>query len=119
MATICPILGYRDAETAIAWLGEAFGFIEHAVMRHDGGIAHAEMRYGDDIVMLGEREEHKETYGIYVVVDDPDAHHTRAVAAGATITRELTDMDYGSREYSCLDPEGHEWHFGTWRPVKD
>jgi uncharacterized glyoxalase superfamily protein PhnB len=52
----------------------------------------------------------------YVVVDDPDAHHERAVAAGAEIVRELTDTDYGSREFSARDPEGNLWSFGTYRP---
>ena len=56
------------------------------------------------------------TGGFYVVVDDPDAHFEHAKAAGAEIARELEDMDYGSREYSARDPEGHTWTFGTYRP---
>jgi uncharacterized glyoxalase superfamily protein PhnB len=51
-----------------------------------------------------------------VVVDDPDAHLTRAKEAGANIERELTDQDYGSREYTARDPEGNLWSFGTYRP---
>jgi uncharacterized glyoxalase superfamily protein PhnB len=50
------------------------------------------------------------------VVDDPDAHHERAVAAGATVVRPLEDMEYGSREYSVRDPEGNLWSFGTYDP---
>jgi uncharacterized glyoxalase superfamily protein PhnB len=52
-----------------------------------------------------------------VIVDDPDAHHARAVAAGAEIVLELHDQDYGSRDYSARDPEGYVWHFGTYRPA--
>ena len=48
---------------------------------------------------------------------DPDAHHERAVAAGAQIVRELTDQPYGAREYTARDPEGHVWSFGTYRPA--
>ena len=55
-------------------------------------------------------------YSLYVVVEDPDAHHARAKEAGATIERELNDTDYGSREYSVRDPEGNRWSFGTYRP---
>ena len=53
---------------------------------------------------------------VYVVVDDPDAHHERARAAGAEIVRELHDTDYGSREYGAKDPEGNAWYFGTYQP---
>jgi len=54
--------------------------------------------------------------GIYVAIDDPDAHHDRARAAGAQIVRELADQDYGSREYSARDLEGNLWSFGTYDP---
>jgi uncharacterized glyoxalase superfamily protein PhnB len=53
---------------------------------------------------------------VYLVVEDPDAHHERARAAGADIVRELNDTDYGSREYSARDLEGNHWSFGTYQP---
>jgi uncharacterized glyoxalase superfamily protein PhnB len=53
---------------------------------------------------------------VYVVVDDPDATHDQAKAAGATIVQELTDQDYGSREFAAEDPEGNVWSFGTYDP---
>ena len=56
---------------------------------------------------------------IYVVVGDPDALHERAKAAGAEISRGLTDMEYGSREFSASDPEGNVWSFGTYDPFAD
>ena len=56
------------------------------------------------------------TISIYIVVPDPDAHHERAVAAGAQVVRELDDMDYGSREYSARDLDGNLWSFGTYQP---
>ncbi len=55
------------------------------------------------------------TSGVYVVTDDPDALHERAVAAGAEITREPFDTDYGSRDFAARDPEGNLWAFGTYR----
>ena len=55
--------------------------------------------------------------GTYLVVDDPDAHHSRSVAAGAEIVRELRDEDFGlSRGYAAKDPEGHVWVIGTYQP---
>jgi uncharacterized glyoxalase superfamily protein PhnB len=56
------------------------------------------------------------TGGMYVVVDDLDAHYEHARAAGAEIVTEPHDQDYGSRDYVARDPEGHTWSFGTYRP---
>ena len=56
------------------------------------------------------------TQSPYVVVRDADAHHARAVAAGARVVYALRDESYGGRGYSCLDPEGHLWNFGTYDP---
>ena len=116
---IFPALRYRDANAALEWLQRAFGFAEKAVYRGDDGtVHHAELQLGAGMVMLGEQPEAapSDAQTIYVVVDDPDAHHQRAAAAGAQIVRPLEDMDYGSREYSARDPEGHVWSFGTYDP---
>jgi uncharacterized glyoxalase superfamily protein PhnB len=128
-AAIFPFLRYEDANEAIRFLTEAFGFQEHSVFRDDDGtVVHAELRLGSGIVMLAQmREGNQEqlqsprrlggqTQGIYVAVDDVDAHCERARAAGADITREPEDQDYGSRDYTVRDPEGHTWSFGTYRP---
>lgn len=53
---------------------------------------------------------------IYVVVDDPDAHHDRAAAHGLEIVMPLTDTDYGSRGYTARDAEDNLWSFGTYAP---
>jgi uncharacterized glyoxalase superfamily protein PhnB len=124
MATIIPTLRYRDARQAVDFLVDAFGFERHAVMEGpDGTIGHAELRHGDGYVMIGSvgqgTAELDDTVGhsaLYVIVDDPDAHHARASAAGAEITMGLTDQDYGSREYGARDPEGNRWYFGTYAP---
>ena len=58
------------------------------------------------------------TQSPYVIVADVDAHHRRAVAAGAEVTMAPRDEDYGGRFYSCRDPEGHLWNFGTYDPWK-
>ena len=54
------------------------------------------------------------TAGFYVVAADPKAVHERAVAAGAKITRELNETDYGSFEFGFADPEGNQWSVGTY-----
>jgi len=50
------------------------------------------------------------------VIGDPDAHHERAGASGASIVRPLTAQHYGSREYSVRGAEGNLWSFGTYDP---
>lgn len=56
------------------------------------------------------------TMSTYCIVADPDAHFARAKAAGAEITREPQTQDYGGRDYTCKDPEGNVWTFGTYDP---
>jgi uncharacterized glyoxalase superfamily protein PhnB len=122
--TIFPGLRYADAPAALEWLARAFGFEEvMAVPGPDGTIVHAEMRLGRGMIMLGSDKDDR--FGsragmgwIYVALDgDIDAHHDRAVAAGAEVIMELTDTDYGSRDYSVKDLEGNMWSFGTYRPA--
>ena len=122
--SIYPSLRYRDATAAIDWLERAFGLERVAVHEQGGEVMHAELRYGDGMVMLGpDRDDgfgsHTGQGWMYVVVDDPDAHYARARDAGAEIVRDLTDQDYGSRDYSARDPEGNLWSFGTYRPSLD
>jgi uncharacterized glyoxalase superfamily protein PhnB len=118
MSTISPIIPYRDLPAAIEFLCEAFGFERHAVHEgEDGELAHVELRMGDDVVMPTNRGEPGGAQN-YVVVADADAHHDRAKAAGAQITMELRDTDYGSRDYAATDGEGNTWYFGTYRPLE-
>jgi uncharacterized glyoxalase superfamily protein PhnB len=122
---VYPVLRYRDADAAVRFLVDAFGFVDHQIHRNEAGrIVHAMLRAGSTLVMFGEAGDTPPPYpapptgsqDIYVVVGDPDAHHARAKAAGAEIVRPLQDMDYGSREYTARDPDGNVWHFGTYRP---
>ncbi len=57
-----------------------------------------------------------ETQSAYVVVSDADAIYARAEAAGAEIVIEIRDEDYGGRDFSCRDLEGHLWNIGTYDP---
>lgn len=130
-STVMPALRYRDAKAAIAWLCNVFGFERHAVYENtDGTIAHAELALGGGMIMLGSAKDDEygrnfklpaelggvETRSVYIVVPDADAVYARAQAAGATILRPIQDMDYGSREFSVKDPEGHSWSVGTYDP---
>ncbi|HSD76886.1 MAG TPA: VOC family protein [Solirubrobacteraceae bacterium] len=121
---IIPTFHYRDAPAAIDFLERAFGFERGQVFEGEGErqIAHAELRHGDGWVMLGSAggdglSTRPGSGTCYVVTEDVDALHARAVAAGAEIVRELRDTDYGSRDFSARDPEGNVWNFGTYAPA--
>ena len=124
-ATVFPWRTYDDADGAITFLESAFGAARHAYHAgEDGTVEHAELRFGNGIVMLGSskpslpatRGAGEPGMGIYIAVEDADAHFARARAAGADIVSELRDLGY-SREYSARDPEGNAWHFGTYQPL--
>lgn len=132
-ATIIPCLRYRDALRMIDWLCEAFGFEKHAVYADGDTVHHAQLVFGNGMVMLGsagnagEWERHaaqpdeigmRETQSPCVVVTDADAHYARATAAGADIVIDIADQEYGGRGYACRDPEGHLWWFGSYDPWK-
>jgi uncharacterized glyoxalase superfamily protein PhnB len=126
--SVAPDLLYADAQAAIAWLEQAFGLRAHLVVPDDkGDVRHAELRWGPSVIMIAASGDEAfavqttrrlggSTGGIYVVVEDVDAHCARARAAGAEIVRGPETMDYGSREYACRDLEGNLWSFGTYRP---
>ncbi len=121
-APLWPCFTYRDAPAAIEFLQRAFGFVELARYGTGDVIDHAELgRPGGGGIMLGSArddsvlcEQPPGSGSVYIVIDDPDAMYERARAAGATIVRGLRDEDYGSRGFTCRDPEGVLWSFGTY-----
>ncbi|GAA1230908.1 VOC family protein [Pseudonocardia alaniniphila] len=124
--SVHPTLRYDDPRAAIAFLTRALGLVEQQVYTDDkGAVAHAELSFGDGVVMLGTRAGGDDRFDtgravIYLVADGADAvdaHHDRAVAAGAEVVLQLTDQPYGSREFAVLDPEGNVWTMGSYRPV--
>lgn len=130
-STIIPALRYRDAHAAIDWLCKVFGFERHAVYPGSNNtVGHAELTLNGGMIMLGSAKDDEygrgfkspvqlgnvETRSTYIVVADADAAYTRAKAAGGLIVRELQNTDYGSREFSVKDPEGHSWSVGTYNP---
>lgn len=130
-ATIIPCLRYRDAPAAIEWLCTAFGFEKHAVYADGDIVHHAQLTFGNGMVMLGSANTEsewgthitqpgevggKQTQSPCVIVRDVDAHYARAKAAGAGIVIDIADQGYGGRGYACHDPEGHLWWFGSYDP---
>ncbi len=122
---------YDDPLAAIDWLCRTFGFeVRLKVVGDDGRLQHSELTFGEAVVMLGGtggKEPYQAlaksprvaggvTQSLAIYLDDVEAHHARAVAAGAKIVRELRTDDYGAeywsdRSYGALDPEGHLFWF--------
>ena len=129
--TIIPTLRYRDVAAAVDWLCAAFGFERHLVVPgENGGVRYAELTFGDGMIMLGPVQDSPfdglmmqpadaggvETQICYLFVEDAGEHCARAKAAGAEIVLDIKEDDGGGRGYSCRDPEGHIWNFGTYNP---
>lgn len=130
-AAVIPCLRYRNAPAAIEWLCQNFGFEKRLVVpNEDGTIAHAQLGFGNGMIMLGSVVDSEfgrlmkqpdeiggaETQSAYLVVSDADAIYERAKAAGAEIVMEIKDEDYGGRGFSCRDLEGRLWSIGTYDP---
>lgn len=130
-ATVIPCLRYRNAPAAIEWLCQTFGFEKHLVVpNEDGTIAHAQLSFGNGMIMLGSVFDNEfgrlikqpdeiggaETQSAYLIMSDADSIYQRAKAAGAEIVMEIKDEDYGGRGFSCRDLEGHLWNIGTYDP---
>lgn len=122
-ARVTPYLLYADVAKALVFLEAAFGFVEirdERMTDEEGRIRHAAVRVVDQVVMLGcpdpefaGPDKAGVTVNLYVYVDDVDAHRARAANAGATITTEPEQAEYGDRRYSATDTEGHSWWFAS------
>ncbi len=128
MATLIPILRYRDPAAAVVWLCEAFAFKKHFLAEESGALVHAQLSLGEALLFLGPDHD-DDKYGIHsplslngtnqcvyiATEEDIDDHCLRAQSVGAVVITMPHDTPYGGREYSCLDPERHVWSIGTYK----
>jgi uncharacterized glyoxalase superfamily protein PhnB len=120
---VWPTVRARDARALIRFLVDAFGFEETVVYGEGETVDHAQLSWppGGGIMLgsvrAGDEAEHGRpgTLSTYVVTDEPDQVHARAIKAGARITTAPHDTDYGSRDFAAADPEGNHWSFGSYR----
>ena len=122
--TLTPYLVMKNAARAIEFYKKAFGASE--VLRipaPDGGVAHAEVKIGDSILMLA--DEHPdmgfvgpETLGgsavsLMIYLEGVDDVFKRAIESGARELRPVQDQFYGDRSGTLTDPFGHVWTIAT------
>lgn len=131
-SVLIPSLRYKDAAAAIAWLEQALGLQRHAVYDGpDGTVAHAELRFGNGIVMLGSASNEstlrhlyatpaeiggRVTSPLYLIVNDCESAYERVVAAKAELVMEMKTMEYGGKAFTVRDPEGYLWSVGEYSP---
>jgi uncharacterized protein (DUF952 family)/uncharacterized glyoxalase superfamily protein PhnB len=110
-SVVIPQLTYDDVSAAIAWLCDAFGFVErwHAGEHR----AQLEVPGGGCVVVTEPRTSHalQGQWSVMVRVPDVDAHYEHAAQRGATILAPPSDFPYGERQYEAEDLAGHHWDF--------
>lgn len=127
-----PVMSYKDANAAVYFLTKAFGFKEHFVYRDENNLVHhAELSLGNAIVMIGPYRPKSDfgkmtgtpaeanglnTQTTYIIINKVDEHYKNAKENAAEIVMDIKDEDYGGRGYSCKDPEGYIWSFGSYNP---
>ncbi|WP_332851409.1 VOC family protein [Duganella sp. S19_KUP01_CR8] len=131
-SNVIPCMRYRDAPAAIDWLCTTFGFEATLVVpNEDGSIAHAQLSFGNGMIMLGSVFDTEfgrlmkqpseigqfNTQSSYLVVNDADKVYDNVKQAGGEFLLEIKDEDYGGRGFTCRDPEGHIWSIGTYDPA--
>jgi len=108
---------YRDLEQAIAWLSNAFGFVEH--YRYGDPISGAQVRAGNAWIMLKQSRDQSATprqlgfgtQSLTIFIEDIHAHFERAKSAGVTLLEYLHETVYGELQYAAADLDGHHWLF--------
>ena len=128
---IIPTLRYQDPNTAAQWLCDILGFEKHLVHPEDGArIIHAQLTRGDDMIMLGGTRddefdrhvilassiENKSSQSPYIIVDDVKSLYEHCKKNDVEIAYEFRKEEYGGESFSCKDPEGNLWNFGSYNP---
>ena len=119
-----PYLIVKGAAEAIDFYKRAFGATESFRMADpSGGIAHAEIKIGDSVIMLadehpnmgyrGPRSLGGSAVSIMLYVADVDGTFDRSLTAGAKSQRPVANQFYGDRSGTLEDPFGHIWTIST------
>ncbi len=123
--TVTPYLCAGDALAAIDFYQQVFGaeLAFPPFLGPDGRVGHSELHLGGSTIMLASPypeelvldplEAGGTSVQLRLQVDDVDEVFARAVAAGATVLREVSVQPYGERAGKIRDPFGHNWFIAT------
>ena len=89
----------------------------------DGSVMHAETRFGNSTIMMGQENPQwntvsAETMGgspvsMHVYVDDCDTVFATALEAGCKVVYPMMDAFWGDRHGKLVDPFGYQWGIAT------
>jgi PhnB protein len=121
--SLTPYLVCKGAAKAIEFYASVFGAQETVRMPGPNGIAHAEVKIGNSMLMLADEDTARgqlspasiggTACSIMFYTEDVDRVFTRAVAAGAKAEMPPADMFWGDRMGNIVDPFGHKWAIAT------
>jgi len=115
-STLTPGCAVRGAAKAIDAYSKVFGAtVRVRLDAPDGSVAHAELAFGDSLLMLGEASAQSPAHGVQLCmyVPDSEAVFKRAVAAGFTVKEGITVQFWGDRTGRVTDPWGNDWFIAT------
>jgi uncharacterized glyoxalase superfamily protein PhnB len=116
-------LYYEDPAAAARWLHTVFGLDSwNRIPAAGEQPSWLELQVGTSAILLFELKEPASDpqpvdHGVWVYVDDLDAHFARSSANGAKIVSEI--HQHGYRCYEADDLEGHRWTFAQARPTME
>jgi uncharacterized glyoxalase superfamily protein PhnB len=114
--TVTPYLVVPDVRKLLEFATKAYDAEVKFQMPHpNGGIAHAEFRIGNSMIMCGQSgDAHPPMPAmLYLYVNDVDAVFAKAVAAGGEVIRPVENQFYGDRSGGLKDSNGVQWWIGT------
>lgn len=114
--TVTPYLIVQKAEQLIDFVKQAFSATELFRDTGSAGGIHAEVRIGDSMVMIGGGDAWKGEpmpATLYLYLPNVDAAYNRALQAGATSIKEVSDEPYGDRLAGVKDSFGNVWYIAT------
>jgi PhnB protein len=123
---LSPYIMVKDVDAAMNFYLKAFRFEKRdSSPGEDGTTWHAELRYKDQLIMLGKQGGYdKETVSpatsgktspmmLYFYCEDVDKFYQHAMACGAKSLGEPEDMFWGDRMCRLQDPDGYIWSVAT------
>lgn len=123
---LTPYMTVRDIDQATQFYQDAFGFeLLDKAEGDDGTSWHAEMRYKDQLIMMGKEgawggetktpasTRNECPIGLYLYTENLDDFYKKAVEAGAISLQEPEAMFWGDRMCQLKDKDDYVWSFAT------
>jgi PhnB protein len=121
---VSTMLTVSDVAAAVGFYQKAFGFAKRNIMNGpDGKPMHAELTLRGTTLMLGPENPamgRRSAKGIgaspaslYIYVENADKVFAKALTLGATGQGSVTDMFWGDRCGTLVDPDGYTWMVST------